>query len=88
MGFWQIVESEQNADQSQQELGCIHADFNGGHNYYITKKFHVLRQFSNFIRPFSRMIKIDNEDAVAFLSPQQNQLIIVQRNATDTVLRK
>jgi len=85
--FWQIVESEQTQISLNKNWGCIHADFNGGHNYYITKKFHVLRQFSNFIRPFSRMIKIDNEDAVAFLSPQQNQLIIVQRNATDTVLR-
>jgi O-glycosyl hydrolase len=85
--FWQIVESEQAQISLNKNWGCIHADFNGSHNYYITKKFHVLRQFSNFIRPFSRMIKIDNEDAVAFLSPKQDQLIIVQRNATATDVR-
>lgn len=84
--FWQIVESEQAQFNLNKNWGCIHADFNGGHTFHITKKFHALRQFSGFIRPFSKMISIDNNDAVAFLSPELDQLVIVQRNASNTAV--
>lgn len=85
--FWQIVESEQAQTSLNKNWGCIHADFNnGGKNFSITKKFHALRQFSGFIRPFSKMISIDNNDAVAFLSSDMNQLVIVQRNASNAAV--
>lgn len=84
--FWQIVESEQAQTSLNKNWGCIHADFNGGNRFHITKKYHALRQFSGFIRPFSRMINIDNNDAVAFLSPEQDRLIIVQRNAGNSAV--
>ncbi|HEX3020216.1 MAG TPA: glycoside hydrolase [Chitinispirillaceae bacterium] len=80
--FWQIVESEQAQISLNKNWGCLHADFNGGQSYHITKKYHALRQLSSFIRPFSRLIDIDNDDAVAFLSQEQDKLVIVQRNAT------
>jgi O-glycosyl hydrolase len=81
--FWQAVESEQTQTSLNKNWGLIHADFNGGHKYYIPKKYHALRQFSGLIRPFSKMIDINNNDAVAFLSPKQDQLVIVQRNASN-----
>lgn len=84
--FWQVVESEQAQTNLNKNWGCIHADFNGGNKYYITKKFHALRQFTNFIRPSSKMISIDNNDAVAFISPEQDRLIIVQRNAGNSAV--
>ena len=84
--FWQIIESEQAQTSLNKNWGCIHADFNGGNRYHITKKYYALLQFSNFIRPFSRMISINNNDAVAFLSPEQDQLIIVQRNASNAAV--
>lgn len=80
--FWQAVESEQTQTSLNKNWGLLHADFTGGNNYYITKKYYAVRQFSNFIRPFSKMIDINNNDAVAFISSKQNQLIIVQRNAS------
>jgi hypothetical protein len=60
----------------------IHADFTGGNRYYITKKYHAIRQFSAFVRPFSKMIDVNNADAVAFLSRNRDQLAIVQGNAS------
>lgn len=84
--FWQIVESEQAQTTLNKNWGCIHADFNGGSKYHITKKFHALRQFTSFIRPFSKMISIDNNDAVACISPEQDRLIIVQRNAGNSAV--
>ena len=80
--FWQAVESEQAQVSLNKNWGLIHADFNGGNRYYITKKYYSLRQFSGFIRPFSKMIDINNNDAVACLSPERTRLIIVQRNAS------
>ncbi len=82
--FWQAVESEQAQTSLNKNWGLIHADFTGGDKYYVPKKYYAVRQFSNFIRPFSKMIDINNNDAVAFLSPKQNQLIIVQRNASNS----
>jgi O-glycosyl hydrolase len=81
--FWQAVESEQTQVSLNKNWGLIHADFNGGHKYYIPKKYHALRQFSGLIRPFFKVIDINNNDAVAFLSPKQDKLIIVQRNASN-----
>jgi O-glycosyl hydrolase len=81
--FWQAIESEQAQTSLNKNWGMIHADFTGGGTkYYITKKYYAVKQFSNFIRPFSKMITISNNDAVAFISQKQNQLIIVQRNAS------
>lgn len=80
--FWQAVESEQAQKSLNKNWGLIHADFTGGTKYYITKKYYAVKQFSHFIRPFSTMIDITNNDAVAFISQDQNQLTIVQRNAS------
>jgi O-glycosyl hydrolase len=82
--FWQAVESEQAQTSLNKNWGLLHADFTGGNKYYITKKYYAVKQFSNFIRPFSKMIDINNNDAVAFLSPKQEKLIIVQRNASNS----
>ncbi|HEX2955403.1 MAG TPA: glycoside hydrolase [Chitinispirillaceae bacterium] len=84
--FWQAIESEQAQISLNKNWGLLHADFTGGNKYYITKKYYAVKQFSNFIRPFSKMIDINNNDAVAFLSPNQNKLIIVQRNASTSTV--
>lgn len=84
--FWQAVESEQAQTSLNKNWGLLHADFTGGNKYYIPKKYYAVRQFSNFIRPFSKMIDINNNDAVAFISSKQNQLTIVQRNASTSTV--
>jgi len=84
--FWQIVESEQAQISLDKNWGCIHADFTGGERYYLCKKYHAMKQFTKFIRPFSRMVDIEDENAIAFLSEKQNRLVIVQRNAASAAV--
>jgi O-glycosyl hydrolase len=78
--FWQAVESEQAQISLDKNWGCIHADFTGGERFYICKKFHALRQFTRFIRPGSTLIGCTENEAVAFISPAKDRLVIVQRN--------
>lgn len=80
--FWQAVESEQAQISLNKNWGLIHADFTGGQNYYLTKKYYGFQQYSKFIRPGYKMIDINNADAVAFMNLSQGKLVIVQRNAS------
>jgi O-glycosyl hydrolase len=80
--FWQAVESEQAQTSINKNWGLIHADFNGGQKYYLTKKYYGVMQFSKFIRPGYKMIDIINPDAVAFMNLSEGKLVIVQRNST------
>jgi len=81
--FWQAVESEQAQISLNKNWGCIHADFNGGEKFHLTKKYYSVKQFTKFIRPGSTLLEISNPDVVAFVSESNDKLIIVQRNATD-----
>ena len=79
--FWQAVESEQAQISLDKNWGCLHADFTGGEKFHVCKKYHAFRQFTQFIRPGSRMVACSNNDAVAFITPDNRRLVIVQRNA-------
>jgi len=79
--FWQAVESEQAQVSINKNWGLIHADFeNGTEAYYIPKKYYAMAQYTKHIRPGYTMIDINNSDAVAFISEQDEKLVIVQRN--------
>jgi O-glycosyl hydrolase len=80
--FWQAVESEQAQTSVNKNWGLIHADFqNGTEQYFVTKKFHVMAQFTRAIRPGYVMIDVDQPAAVAFLGEATGTLAIVQRHA-------
>jgi O-glycosyl hydrolase len=83
---WQVVESEQAQINLNKNWGCIHADFNGGEKFYITKKYYSVKQFTKFIRIGSILLNSSNPDAVAFVDMYRNKLIIVQRNATNAAV--
>lgn len=80
--FWQVVESEQAQISLNKNWGCIHVDYTGGERYYLCKKYHAMKQFTKFIRPLSRMVDIEDDNAIAFMSEERNRLTIVQRNAS------
>ena len=46
----------------------------------LTRKFHVMAQFSRFIRPGSRILAADDEDSLAAYDPARKQLVIVTVN--------
>jgi O-glycosyl hydrolase len=83
--FWQAVESEQTQTSLNKNWGMLHADFeNGTEQWWITKKYHVMKQYTRAIRPGYTMIDVDHPDAVAFVGTENHKLVIVQRNATTT----
>jgi O-glycosyl hydrolase len=84
--FWQAIESEQTQTSLNKNWGMIHADFNGGQNYYLTKKYYGVEQYTKFIRPGYKMIDINQSDAVAFMNLSQGRLVIVQRNASTSAI--
>ena len=53
-----------------------------GHDprYRLTRKFHVMAQFSRFIRPGCQILQADDEDSLVAYDSAQRQLIIVTVN--------
>ncbi|HEX3043327.1 MAG TPA: glycoside hydrolase [Bacillota bacterium] len=83
--FWQAVENEQNMAPGRENSnwGLIHSDFeNGGSNYYITKKYYVMGNYSKFIRPGYKMIGCNDSRAVAAYDQTGGKLAIVYTNDT------
>jgi len=83
--FWQAVESEQTQTSLNKNWGMIHGDFeNGTEQWWITKKYYVMKQYTRAIHPGYTMIDVNQPDAVAFVGTEDHKLVIVQRNATNT----
>jgi O-glycosyl hydrolase len=81
--FWQAVESEQGQIDRKKNWGLLHGQFEGNsEEYFVTKKYHVMRQYSAFIRPGDVMIGSDDQDSVAFMNAAEGKLVIVKRNAS------
>ncbi len=49
-------------------------------SYRLTRKFHIMAQFSRFIRPGCQIVATDDEDSLAAYDGSQRQLIIVAVN--------
>ncbi len=81
--FWQVIENEATQINLNKNWGLLHADFNGGQNYSLTKKYYGVEQYTKFIRPGFIMIDINHTDAIAFMNPQLQKLVIVHRNSSD-----
>ena len=83
--FWQAVESEQAQTSLNKNWGLLHGDFqNGTETWSVTKKFHVMMQYTRGIKPGSTMLEATHADAVAFVNATDRTLTIVQRNAGTT----
>ncbi len=83
--FWQAVESEQAQTSLNKNWGMLHVDFeNGTEQWWMTKKYNVVKQYTRAIRPGYTMIDVGHPDAVAFVGTEDHKLVIVQRNATTT----
>ena len=83
--FWQAVESEQAQVSLNKNWGLLHGDFqNGSETWSVTKKYHVMMQYTRAIKPGSSMVDTTQADAVAFVNASDRTLTIVQRNAGTT----
>lgn len=80
--FWQALESEQAQTNLGKNWGLLHGDFEGSSQQAtITKKYHVMHQYTSAIRPGDTMIGVDDNQAVAFMNATTNKLVIVRRNS-------
>jgi O-glycosyl hydrolase len=81
--FWQAVESEQAQISLNKNWGMLHADFeNGTEQYWMTKKYYAMKQFTRAVRPGSVVIGHDKANIVAFYHPGYKTLSIVHRNSS------
>jgi hypothetical protein len=74
--YWQVVDSG--------SWGCIYnvLDGSGNTSYSINKKFYVLGQFSQFIRPGCQIINVGDTNSLAAYNPTNHTLTIVSVNET------
>lgn len=49
-------------------------------SYFLTKQYYVFGQFSKFIRPEYTIIDTDNDDVVAAMSPDGDEIVVVVQN--------
>ncbi len=79
--YWQAVEAEAGHDSN---WGFIHADFSGAsEEYWLTKQYYGMAQYSRFIRPGFQFIAIDDLRALAAHDAATGTLVLVYDNDTD-----
>lgn len=74
--YWQAVEGHNSG------WGMLETDLNEGGNrsFNVVKKYHVMMQWSKFIRPGYRIIDIGDDNSVAACDSVGQKLIIVTKN--------
>ena len=83
--YWQAVEAEGGHDSN---WGFIHADFSGAsEQYWLTKQYYAMAQYSRFIRPGFEIIAIDDPRALAAHDLTSGTLAIVYDNDTAAEIR-
>lgn len=74
--YWQAVEDE----AGNNNYGFIHANFVGSENYWVTKQYYVMANFSKFIRPGAIIIGTNDSNTLAAFNPKTNRLTVVLVN--------
>ncbi|MFR8332292.1 MAG: hypothetical protein ACLU9S_07940 [Oscillospiraceae bacterium] len=64
--YWQAVEDE----AGNNNYGFIHANFSGNEEYWITKQYYAMANFSKFIRPGSIVLKTSDQNTLATYNPE------------------
>ncbi|MDQ6422568.1 S-layer homology domain-containing protein [Paenibacillus sp. LHD-117] len=80
--IWQAIESEVNMQPQKENMnwGLIHANFDNPEEWYLTKKYYAMAQFSKFIPQGSRFIGDDNDNTLAAYDDANGKIYVVYRN--------
>jgi len=73
--YWQVVEREANNN-----WGCIHADFGGSEQYWLTRQYYALAQYSSFIRPGYAIIGTDDLGTLAAYDASGTLVLVCDNN--------
>ncbi|ROQ04564.1 O-glycosyl hydrolase [Rathayibacter sp. PhB93] len=82
--YWQALESGPIAVKENGNWGLMQYSEDGSETYSITKKFHVMRQYTNFIRPGAIVLSSSDAKTVSAYDPATGSLSIVVRNDATT----
>jgi O-glycosyl hydrolase len=75
--YWQVVDNAGGWGLLYNPLSA-----SGGTSYTINRKFYVMGQFSQFIRPGCQLIGVGDNNSVAAYTPSNHTLVIVSVNDT------
>lgn len=75
--YWQAVEDE----AGNNNYGFIHANFAGTEDYWVTKQYYGMANYSKFIRPGAKIIDIGSSESLAAYDPNTNKVVIVTTNS-------
>lgn len=86
--YWQAVEDEDRAIKYNHNWGLIHAKFTGEEEFYLTKQYYAMGNYSKFIRPGFKIIGLDDPEnrTLAAFDSNTGMLILVTTNDTESDL--
>ena len=82
--YWQAVEDE----AGKNNWGFVHANFTGDEEYWLTKQYYTMMNYTKFIRPGCQIIQIDDNDTLGAYDPQKKRLIMVITNDSSSYSNK
>ncbi len=74
--YWQAIEHRWNNGG----WGLIHANFNNPSNNVVRPQYHVMRQYTAYIRPGSTVLDVNDADTIAAHDPAADTTVIVVNN--------
>ncbi len=82
--YWQALESEPESIDGNGNWGLVHYGDNESQEYSITRKFHTMRQYSQFIRPGAQFVWNSDSRTLTAVDPNTGDLTIVSYNNSST----
>lgn len=82
--YWQAVEDE----AGKNNWGFIHANFSGTEDYWVTKQYYNMMNYTKFIRPGCWIIQVDDNDTLAAYDPSRQLAVLVITNDTSSTAHK
>ncbi|ENH95981.1 hypothetical protein J416_13129 [Gracilibacillus halophilus YIM-C55.5] len=87
--LWQAIEDQvnMNADHENMNWGLIHVDFAPDDfedlEYHKNKKFYTMGNYTKFIRPGDQFIRSDDENTLAAMDKENQEVVVVHTNQSD-----
>lgn len=78
--YWQAVENE----AGNNNHGLIHANFTGTEDYWVTKQYYSMGNYSKFIKQGYTVIGSDNPNTLAAVDLAAGKLVLVVTNDTSS----
>lgn len=74
--YWQAVEDA----AGDNNYGFLKADFTGDENYWVTKQYYAMKNYSRYIKPGSIVLQSNDGSTLAAWNPSDNSLTLVVHN--------